>query len=303
MPLSEGQLASLLPFVKCLLVLFLLREANAALSRWAERNWMWKRDHNAWLSANELAVVTGGSNGIGAAVVKRLVSHGITVAVLDVQPLSDEFQKVRKVGDALRSGHGPPSILINNAGIGNASNILDIAPASLRLAFEVNLLSHWNTVQEFLPDMLAKKKGHIMGVASFAAFFGLAGMVDYSCTKAGLTAFYEGLTQELKHRYGCPQVKTSLVYPSWTKTRLITAIEKGIRKSRAPVMEPNDVAEAMVNQIVAARSGHIYLGPSILASLRALPTWLQEFVRDRLAQIVTVNASTAVARDGECTAR
>jgi all-trans-retinol dehydrogenase (NAD+) len=89
--------------------------------------------------------------------------------------------------------------LINNAGIGNAYTVLDIPIEALRKLFDINLISHWSTVQEFLPDMIANKKGHIMSVASLASFVALAGAVDYSATKAALLAFHEGLTQELKH--------------------------------------------------------------------------------------------------------
>jgi all-trans-retinol dehydrogenase (NAD+) len=201
---------------------------------------------------------------------------------------------VRNAAEAIRSDHGSPSILINNAGIGNANTILEMTPERLRAIFDVNLLSHWHTVQEFLPDMIAKKKGHIMSTASLAAFLGLAGMVDYSCTKAGLIAFHEGLTQELKHRYKAPQIKTSIVYPNWTRTHMTANIIEGIKKSRAPIMEAKDVAEVMVGQIIAAKSGQVVIGPSGVASIRALPMWLQEFIRDRMAQVVTINATTAV---------
>lgn len=334
LPFSEEQQARVFTILKWLLAACFLREVNGILSRWAENRWLWKDDKSAWQWTNELAVVTGGSKGIGASVVERLVSYGIKVAVLDLEPLSEELQTgmlskrsmdisrlradephsadeenlitfyqcditsrdaVHKAAEAIRSDHGPPSILINNAGIGNANTILEMTPRRLRTIFDVNLLSHWNTVQEFLPDMIAKKKGHIMSTASLAAFLGLAGMVDYSCTKAGLIAFHEGLTQELKHRYHAPQIKTSIVYPNWTRTRLIEGLAEGIQRSRAPIVEPKDVAEAMVRQIIAARSGQVILGPSGVASIRALPMWLQEFIRDRMAQVVTINSTTAVA--------
>ena len=66
-------------------------EANAVLNTWAENRWAWKNDRNDWDWPNEVAVVTGGSAGIGACVVKQLVSHGIQVAVLDIGPLSSQF--------------------------------------------------------------------------------------------------------------------------------------------------------------------------------------------------------------------
>lgn len=66
-------------------------EANSVLNRWAENRWIWKDDKSNWDWPNEVAVVTGGSAGIGACVVKKLVSHSIKVAVLDVGPLSSQF--------------------------------------------------------------------------------------------------------------------------------------------------------------------------------------------------------------------
>jgi all-trans-retinol dehydrogenase (NAD+) len=184
--------------------------------------------------------------------------------------------------------------LINNAGIGNAYTILDIPIEDLRRMFDINLLSHWSTVKEFLPDMLAKKKGHIMGVASLASFVSLAAAVDYSCTKSALLAFHEGLGQELKHRYKCPQIKTTIVHPGWTKSAITahSAIQAGLKSAGAKLLEAEDVADAMVKQIMAARSGQIILGPGMSSRIRALPTWVQEIIRDSQANIVSGNGST-----------
>jgi short-subunit dehydrogenase len=201
---------------------------------------------------------------------------------------------IHRAAEAIRSDLGPPSILVNNAGIGNAYTILDIPMENLRRLFEVNLLSHWSTVQEFLPDMLAKKKGHIMSVASLASFVSLAAAVDYSCTKSALLSFHEGLVQELKHRYKCPQIKTTIVHPGWTKTAITAhpAIQAGLKSVGAKLLEAEDVAEAMVKRVIAARSGQLILGPSISPKLRALPTWLQELVRDSQANVVGGSGST-----------
>jgi all-trans-retinol dehydrogenase (NAD+) len=70
----------------------------------------------------------------------------------------------------VRAQLGKPSILINNAGLGNASPILELSPERLHLIFEVNLISHWFTIQQFLPDMIEMGRGHIMGVSSAVRF-------------------------------------------------------------------------------------------------------------------------------------
>ncbi|KAH8730816.1 hypothetical protein GQ44DRAFT_672730 [Phaeosphaeriaceae sp. PMI808] len=298
--------------LKWTLTLWTILDCNAVLNQWAENRWVWKNDTSQWDWKNEVAVVTGGSQGIGACVVKGMISHGIRCAVLDVVPLSDSFTEnerklvwyyrcdltsqsdIHAAAEAVRSDLGAPSILINNAGIGNAFTILEIPYENLRKIFDINLISQWTTVQEFLPDMLAKKKGHIMSVASLASFVSLAAAVDYSCTKSALLSFHEGLGQELKHRHKCPQIKTTIVHPGWTKTAITAppAIQAGLRRARVKLLEAEDVADAMVKQIIAAKSGQLILGPQISAKIRAFPVWLQEVIRDSQASIVSGNMST-----------
>lgn len=192
---------------------------------------------------------------------------------------------------ALRRDHGSPSVLINNAGIGNSSSILDLSPKLLQTLVSLNLTSHWYTVQEFLPDMIARKKGHVMATASMAAFVAMANSGDYAATKAGLIAFHETLTQELKHRYHCPQIKTSIVYPMWTRTRLIASLGDQFGNT---LKEPEDIAKIMIDQIIAARSGQLVLGPKLAPLVRAMPMWLQELIRDSQAHVVTGNTTSAV---------
>lgn len=66
---------------------------------------------------------------------------------------------VSETASAIRRDVGTPSILVNNAGIATAHNILDTSEESLEKVFRVNLLSHWTTIKEFLPAMLEAQKG------------------------------------------------------------------------------------------------------------------------------------------------
>jgi short-subunit dehydrogenase len=144
--------------------------------------------------------------------------------------------------------------------------------------------------------MVKRKKGHIMSVASMASFAGLAGMADYACVKVGLVAFHESLTQELKHRYHSPQIKTSIVHPNWTRTRLNAPMHDKLTKRFSKIMEPTDVAKAMVQQIIKVKSGQLILGgPGQAGALRGFPIWLQEIFRDMEAGMVTMNATSDVA--------
>ncbi|KAJ9640912.1 hypothetical protein H2199_005580 [Coniosporium tulheliwenetii] len=289
--------------LKWLLALGLTSKINSLLSRWAENKWIWKNEKTSWKWDSEIAVVTGGSNGIGAHVVRGLVARGVKVAVLDIQPLSKDLEDlesvhfykcditsreaVQQAAEAIRSDLGNPSILINNAGMGTPGTILDQSSEDLRKIFDVNLISHFYTVQEFLPDMLKQRKGHIMSVASLASFAAAAGMVNYACTKAGVLAFHEGLNQELKHRFQCPEIKTTVVHPGWTRTNLTAPLEGNIKKAGIVMLDPEVVADAMVKQIFKGESAQIILPENMknAAGLRGGPTWLQELLLDKSKDI------------------
>jgi all-trans-retinol dehydrogenase (NAD+) len=91
--LSSSQLVTLHWYLKWALPLWAVLDLNSVLNRFAERRWIWKTDKSIWDWKREIAVVTGGSAGIGGCVVKKFTSHGIRVAVLDVSPLSEIFTK------------------------------------------------------------------------------------------------------------------------------------------------------------------------------------------------------------------
>lgn len=247
---------------------------------------------------------------MGALVVKGLTANGIKVAVLDIQPLPRDLEnsphvrffkcditsvdEVKETAKAVKRALGSPSILCNNAGIADAHTILDASPAWLRKVVDVNLVSHFYLIQAFLPDMIKGKKGHIISTASMASFVACAGLIDYAATKAGVLALHEGLAQELKHRYNAPFIKTSIVHPIYVRTRLITSYASSLQRSRAIVIEPETVANAIVKQILSGRSGQIVLPSwmSAASSARGWPAWLQEILRDSTARDVDEKVSS-----------
>ena len=297
---QQGLIISL----KCVLALGLTNQANALLTTWARNNWQLKTGQVPWKWTEEVAVVTGGSNGMGALVVKGLAAKGLKVAVLDIQPLPEDLQslphvaffrcditsveQVKQTAKAVKVSLGAPSILCNNAGIAHAHTLLEASTEWIRKVFDVNLISHFHLIQAFLPDMIKQKKGHIVTTASMASFVGCAGLVDYCATKAGVLSLHEGLTQELKHRYNAPYIKTSIVHPIYVRTQLIKSYENSLRQSRAVVIEPETVANAIVKQIVSGRSGQVIVPSwmSVASGVRGWPAWLQELIRDSTARDV-----------------
>jgi all-trans-retinol dehydrogenase (NAD+) len=217
------QRALVLKVLKWLLAAGVVRGVNRGLNSVALNGWRVGSEKGRWRWAGEIAVVTGGSSGFGELIVKRLANKGVKVAVLDVRPLPAGLQGCRfwfymcgvvvltatdahisffscdvtdpeavfATAEEVQRKLGTPTVLVNNAGILDAHSILGTSHEYLRKIFDVNVLSNWTTVQAFLPGMIAQNKGHIVTVASMASYLGVAGMADYTATKAAVLAFHE----------------------------------------------------------------------------------------------------------------
>ncbi|KAF9701906.1 hypothetical protein EKO04_000218 [Ascochyta lentis] len=298
--------ATIIRALKWLLALGVVRSLNRSLNRLALNNYRLRPESARWNWEQEVAVVTGGSSGIGALIVQKLVNHGVKVAVLDIQELPTSLQgyanihfhacditstaAVTSAATAIKQSLGrSPSILINNAGILDAHSILATTDAYLRKLFDVNVLSNWSTVRAFLPDMIALNKGHVVTVASAASYVGVAGMADYTASKAAVLAFHEGLNQELRLAYKAPGVLTTSVHPGWVRTPLLAPVEAELKKRGAVMSEPGDVADAVVKQVLSASGAQVFVPSSggRISLLRALPNWVQESVRGRVSQTIT----------------
>ena len=164
------------------------------------------------------ALITGATSGIGLATAKKFVAEGYEVGILAESPtLVDtvvaELNRERVVAfpvhadlskpdqvagliESLESSGKPLDVLVNNAGIGLKSDVMDIRDADLRLLIEVNLISAMTLSRDALKYMSDRKSGNIIQVSSAAARRGLPGMGVYSTTKAGLHLFSESMRVE-----------------------------------------------------------------------------------------------------------
>jgi len=304
---SQSQWPRLRTALLALLALSIARSINKALNKWATNNWRITA-HPNWVWEKEIAVITGGAGDIGLAVVTGLLARGVRVAILDVRdlpsspplpPLVVQSIKEKKLilykcdvtcpsqieeaANSIRQTWGSdPSILINNAGIVRTCLILDKKEKDLRQIVGVNLMSHWFTTKVFLPAMVEKNKGQIVSMASLASYVALPTSVDYSVTKAGVLAFHEGLTCEIKHIYKAPGVMTTIVLPDFVKTQMTRLYWEEVEAAGGALLSVKDVAEPILKQIFSRRGGHIIVPRSraIVSLMRGFPNWFQEIVRD-----------------------
>ncbi|KIW28313.1 uncharacterized protein PV07_07987 [Cladophialophora immunda] len=286
--------------LKFLFALGLITHLNRLLNRLALNYWHLGKQGEAWDfggEGKETILVTGGCSGFGREMVKMFAARTrANVVVLDVQELPDDLKDVPRLSyyhadltspasiheavDLIcRHSTPPPTVLINNAGVAQAHTILDTDDAWLDKIFRVNLLSHFTLIRLLLPRMMAQRKGHIVSIASMASYTGCASLGDYSATKAGVLALHETLTAELATRHrdrGGHCVQASIVHPMWARTPLVGSWETGLARARQPVLEPRDVAARVVRQVLAGRSGSVYVPDNVWVGtwLRAVPDWV-----------------------------
>lgn len=153
---SSMKMSSFTTALRVLFSLSLVRQLNETLSRMAANSWRFTTSEG-WEWSREVAVVTGGSIGIGKAIVEKLSQMEIRVAVLDVQELPKSLESdshirfykcdvtssesISAAADAIRKELGHPSILINNAGVTRPTPILKMPETYLNTVFGVNCLT------------------------------------------------------------------------------------------------------------------------------------------------------------------
>ncbi|KAJ8124256.1 hypothetical protein O1611_g9385 [Lasiodiplodia mahajangana] len=288
--------------LRVLFALGVVSRLNRAFNTMAANSWRLTAS-KGWDWPNEIAVVTGGSSGIGKLIVEKLAALGVRVAVLDLQNIPEEMQKndriqffkcdvtssesVAKAAEAIRQEIGHPSILVNNAGITSIFPILKIPESLLRKAFGVNTISHWFTAQQFLPHMIQANKGHIVTVASIASFVALPTSAHYSASKASALSFHESLTCELKHCHKAPNVLTTVVHPNFVRTPLIKDFVGHLERSNLTMLTPDDVATPIVEQIKRRRGGPLIVPSwaSPIAGIKAWPIWIQTVLQDGVGRM------------------
>jgi NAD(P)-dependent dehydrogenase (short-subunit alcohol dehydrogenase family) len=218
--------------------------------------------------ADQVAIVTGASRGIGFAIAQRFVAEGFKVAItgrdagaldqaakdlggpevaIGVAGKGDDADHRAAVIDTVLGQFGPVTTLVNNIGINPAYGplaSLDLGAA--RKMIDVNLLGTLGWVQEALRGGLEENGGSIVNISSTSGVLPAPGIAFYGVTKAALIHLTEELAVEL-----APKVRVNAVAPAVVKTRFATALYEGREdevSARYPLRRlgvPEDVAGAV----------------------------------------------------------
>lgn len=210
------------------------------------------------MSAQPVAMVTGASSGIGAALAERLAKDGFRLVigarrggmlsqvaerlramgaeVLDLPLDVRDPQSLRAFVAAAEQRFGRVDLLVANAGVGGGGKLAELEDEQIAAMVETNLLGVVRAARAALPGMLARGSGQIVVIASVAGAIPLPGLALYSATKAGLIALCEGLRREVGHR----GVAVSVVLPGFIATEMTK--QQGIPLRMPP---PSIVANAV----------------------------------------------------------
>jgi NAD(P)-dependent dehydrogenase (short-subunit alcohol dehydrogenase family) len=214
------------------------------------------------MKTSEVALVTGGGRGIGAAAALELASRGARVVIVSrterdlvataseisqgggaVLPIRGDVTREEDVARIFREAKerfGPVTLLVNNAGDVVPSELASMSLELWRKTLDVNVTSAFLCSREALKDMLPASRGKIINVSSVAGLTNVAkypGFVGYASSKAALIAFTEALGAEV----GPKGVQVLCVSPGSVETALLARVAPGVEAA----MKPVDVARVI----------------------------------------------------------
>ncbi len=214
--------------------------------------------------AGKVAIVTGGSRGLGREIAVALATAGADVAVgarskadleetarliehagrraLAVPTDVTSYVEVERLIEVTRSTFGRLDILVNNSGLAKVRPLVEWRPEDWRAVLDVNLVSVFNGCRAAAPHFIAQRAGKVINISSMLAAVGLSGYTIYSATKGAVIAF----TRTLGVEWARHNVQVNAIAPGWFATDM-----------SAPAFSPENpkLAERLLRDVPARRTG------------------------------------------------
>lgn len=232
--------------------------------------------------ADRHVLVTGGSKGVGAALVAALLAQGARVTVAarpspELERLAQEagvtalpidladFAALDGYVAAAEKRTGPVDVLINNAALVCPGPLAELKRADLQRQIAANLLAPMELCRQVLPGMIARQRGTIVNVSSMVAELGIPHLPAYVAAKAGLSKFTLDLQADLKRdgaRVHAPlvilgEIPGTQINAGFREDRAVSKLAD--RFAKLPVLTPGQVADAIIALIANPRQDLLVL--------------------------------------------
>lgn len=220
----------------------------------------------------KVAIITGGTRGIGYATVKKFLDNGATVILFGsrketvdkalaslkkensdypvegMYPNLEDAEEVKKTIDSIHEKYGKIDILINNAGISQSAKLLDYKPGEFEKIMSINVTALFNTIQPTVAFMKEQGGGVILNTSSMVSISGQSAGIGYPTSKTAVN----GMTWSLARELGPYHIRVNAVAPGITNTDMVSALPKELIEGlvkRIPLQrvgEPEDIANGFL---------------------------------------------------------
>lgn len=202
------------------------------------------------LLENKVALITGGSRGIGRSIVEKFVSNGCNVAFTYNRSASEaeliesnlfkknlkikgyksdasKFKEAELLANSVVNEFGKIDILVNNAGITKDNLLMRMSEDDFNQVLSVNLNSVFNMTKAVQREFLKNRNGSIINISSVVGIKGNAGQSNYSASKAGIIGFTKSIALEL----GSRNIRSNVVAPGFIETEMTKNLSEDTLKS------------------------------------------------------------------------
>lgn len=249
---------------------------------------------------SRVVFITGASSGFGSALAALYAKNGDTVALVArrrerIDALAaklnaaggnakayvcdvSEREQVHATVNACEAELGPIDLLIANAGVALRTRAVGFDATVVQQTFDVNLFGAAYCYEAVLPGMLARNRGHLVGISSLAGYRGVPGAVAYCSSKAALNNLLESLRVELYKS----DINVTTVCPGYVKTEMTANVETPMPF----LLELDDAAKRIYRAINRAKTEYAFPWP--MALLTRFGRFVPNAIYDRLAGQFTI---------------
>lgn len=197
-----------------------------------------------------VALITGGSRGIGKQVALKFAKNGYNIVVnyvsdnTDIKGLQEEFEKenvelllvkadvtkkeeIQNLVKTAIEKFGHIDVLVNNAGITKDGLLMRMKEEDFDKVIEINLKGTFLVTKEVIPYMMKKREGSIINISSVVGLVGNAGQSNYAASKAGIIGFTKSVAKELASR----NIRANCVAPGFIKTDMTDVLSEEVKEN------------------------------------------------------------------------